>query len=81
MRMSANSLAGVRGNRRAGGGSRGRNDTLYLELSEGVHEACVCHVDEEVKMAEEICTKDGLLDIREDEYPTKGAAETSDRVP
>ena len=27
-------------------------------------------------MAEEICTKDGLLDIREDEYPMKGAAET-----
>ena len=27
--------------RRAGCGSRGRNDTLYLELSEGVHEACV----------------------------------------
>ena len=38
--------------------------------------ACVCHVDEEVEMAEEICTKYGLLDIREDEYPMKGMAET-----
>ncbi len=34
------------------------------------------HIDEEVEMAEEVCTEDGLLDIGKAEYPAVGAAKT-----
>ncbi len=59
----------------AGRGSHG-GSALYFERSEGVHEACVLHIDEEVEMAEEVCTEDGLLDIGKAEYPAVGAAKT-----
>jgi len=53
---------------RAGGDIWGE-DTLYLQVCVWVNEFTYTHVNQEVKVSEEIGTEDGLLDICNDEYP------------
>lgn len=57
-------------------------ETLDMKLGGGVNETNVTHVDEEIKVAEEVSTKDGSLYISHNEDRAKGAVESMrERVP
>lgn len=49
---------------------------MYVYLGESIHEAGVGHVNEKVKVAEEISTKDGSLNIGKDEDPPNSASKS-----
>lgn len=57
-------------------------ETLDMKLGGGVNETNMTHVDEEIKVAEEVSTKDGSLYISHNEDRAKGAVESMrERVP